>query len=297
MTNAEAPELVRIETPHGTFWTRENDFVTAQLRDFGGHQRSELGMLLSFVREGDVVCDIGAHIGTFSIPLARRVGAGGRVFAFEPVEGSRRILEKNVEANALADRLRIVHAIVTDLPGSYRLHVAGDHTSAAHFSLGGGAESGPPGPPSVRLDDWAGSAGVALTRLDVVKIDTEGMELRALRSAASLLRTHRPVIMAEMSGAHLARHGDTIAAVGSFLAQFGYRFFRNLGERHARTEAFALERLLSPAHGSQFFDLVAVHPTSDRFPEASRGPWLPLVHYLGRRARGLAAGVRRRLPG
>ena len=56
------------------FWTRQVDFVNQQLREYGGHQRSELGMIRALSREGDVILDVGAHIGTFSVPLAQHVG-------------------------------------------------------------------------------------------------------------------------------------------------------------------------------------------------------------------------------
>ena len=49
------PSLISIETPYGVFWTREVDFVNQQLREYGGHQRGELGMIRAFAREGDVI--------------------------------------------------------------------------------------------------------------------------------------------------------------------------------------------------------------------------------------------------
>ncbi|HEY1780175.1 MAG TPA: hypothetical protein VGG79_07030 [Roseiarcus sp.] len=50
---------------------------------FGAHTRNELALLLAFVDAGDVVYDIGAHIGTFAVPLAAAVGASGKLVAVE----------------------------------------------------------------------------------------------------------------------------------------------------------------------------------------------------------------------
>jgi len=60
-------ETERVETDHGTFRSFRDDLVTRQLRRFGAHQRNELAMLLGFVRPGDRVVDVGAHVGTFSV--------------------------------------------------------------------------------------------------------------------------------------------------------------------------------------------------------------------------------------
>lgn len=285
----DAGDLLKIDTPHGAFWSRENDFVTAQLREYGGHQRSELGLLLDFTRPGDVVVDVGAHIGTISIPLGRRVGETGRVFSLEPMRESFEILCRNIETNGLGDRITATHAIVTDQPGScWRIHASRDHTSAAHFSPEHDEEGFPI--PSLALDDFVTSSGGPCQRLDLLKIDTEGMELRVLESAHRSIARFKPVVMAEMSGRHLARQGDSVVAVGRFLAGFGYHFFRNLGPRHATSEAFGLMRLWRPHHVRGLYDLVAVHPTDPRYPARYASPWPAALRWVGRRARG---GLRR----
>ena len=97
---------VQIETPFGTFESFEDDHITGHLVESGAYQRSDLAMLLSFVRSGDHVLDIGAHIGTFSVPLGKAVGETGRVVAFEPVADNFELLERNILSNNLADVVR-----------------------------------------------------------------------------------------------------------------------------------------------------------------------------------------------
>ena len=67
----------------------------------GTYEREELRAILSRLRPGDVFLDVGAHVGYFSLPAARRVGPGGRVIAVEPTPGSVEILRRNVELNEL----------------------------------------------------------------------------------------------------------------------------------------------------------------------------------------------------
>ena len=62
----------------------------------------------------------------------------------------------------------------------------------------------------VALDEWLPTVGV--DRVDVVKIDVEGAELRALRGAENLLRRHRPVLIVECNPLPLRRFQSATAA-------------------------------------------------------------------------------------
>ncbi len=64
--------------------------------------------------EGDVFVDIGANSGYFSVLAALRVGARGRVFAFEPNPAVRRQLERHIGLNAIADRVTISALALSD---------------------------------------------------------------------------------------------------------------------------------------------------------------------------------------
>jgi hypothetical protein len=61
--------------------------------------------------------------------------------------------------------------------------------------------------PSVRFDTWAG--GESLDRLDLVKLDVEGVELAVLDGAAGTLGRFRPVVVVECNPVALPRFGGT----------------------------------------------------------------------------------------
>jgi len=65
-----------------------------------------------------------------------------------------------------------------------------------------------------------------LDRLDFIKADIEGWELRLLHGAESTLDRFRPRLLLELSGAALARAGDRLVDAFAFLAARGYRAFR-----------------------------------------------------------------------
>ena len=57
--------------------------------------------ILKFIKEGDTVFDVGANIGCFSVPFAKKVGSNGKVFAFEPQTFINKLLKKNIQENNL----------------------------------------------------------------------------------------------------------------------------------------------------------------------------------------------------
>lgn len=64
-----------------------------------GYERVNTEIIEASIKEGDIFVDIGACIGWFSIIASRKVGPGGKVYAFEPNPNSFRLLKKNIAAN------------------------------------------------------------------------------------------------------------------------------------------------------------------------------------------------------
>jgi hypothetical protein len=71
------------------------------------------------------------------------------------------------------------------------------------------------------LDAFAEEAG--LTRLDFLKADVEGWEVRMLQGGVKTLARFRPALFLELHSEHLARAGSTAAEVWTLLAPLGYR--------------------------------------------------------------------------
>jgi FkbM family methyltransferase len=152
--------------------------------------------------------DLGAHFGYYSIGLARRVGPGGQVAAFEPFPSSFARLERHARMNRLP-QLRTYPYAVSDATGMQPFITdtrEGDTT--VHFPYEG-ESLGPQTPVlpvrTVRLDDLVAAGEIRPP--DLIKIDVEGHGHRALAGAAETLRRHRPAIVmgihseAEVEGA------------------------------------------------------------------------------------------------
>jgi hypothetical protein len=87
---------------------------------------------------------------------------------------------------------------------------------------------------------------LAPERLDFIKADIEGWELRLLYGAEQALRRFRPRLLIELSEEHLARAGDRLVDAFGFLARLGYRAFE-------RCPGGALVPVASPGDGDFWF--------------------------------------------
>jgi len=245
---------IRVESVFGPMLTYPDDVVTRQLADYGAHTRPELAFLLSVVREGDRIFDLGAHIGTFAVPLAQKAGPAGRVVAVEAVPAYCLVAAENVALNGLGDRIELRCALVAPSDRFEAVH-DGTNTGATFFRASGEAWSGD----VVTIDTLAAQTFVP----DVIKIDVEGLEAWAL-TTSTVVRDRKPVIYAEISARQLARAGASVAQLGDVLRGLGYRLFRNAGPRNAAHDRFEPLELDALGEEPRLYDVLAIHENDER---------------------------------
>ncbi len=87
------------ECKYGKMAYLPNDtYIGGSLEAYGEQHETELQVLFQLVKEGDTVIDVGANIGTISIPIAKYVGKSGKVISFglgDPLEGQFGITKEN----------------------------------------------------------------------------------------------------------------------------------------------------------------------------------------------------------
>ncbi len=255
----QTAEIVTVEATFGTLRAYDGDLITQQIRDFGAHTRPELAFLCAVIMPGDCVFDIGAHIGTFTIPIAQRVGATGSVVAVEADAANFVLLIENLSTNGLSDRVRAIQAIVSPDDSKYAVHVNDANSGATHVIRDQAGER------SSTLDD--------LTRMtvvpDVLKIDIEGLEPGVLM-ASEMVRKFRPVIYAEILAQHMARYDADIAAFDNFLRGTGYQLFRNIDERNASHDRFTAVEIDRLSDIGTVCDVLAIPANSARLGRIAR---------------------------
>lgn len=173
----------------------------------GTYERTKASAYARAVAQGDVVYDIGAHVGYYSLLASKRAGPQGHVYAFEPLPTNLEYIEKHMRLNHITN-MTIVPAAVTDHDGISTFQCA---PSRAMGHLG---ETGDLQVRTLSLDAWIQATCQPLPR--VVKIDIEGAELRALHGAIHLLQRAAPLLFIATHSAGLHH------ACREFLVKQGY---------------------------------------------------------------------------
>ncbi|GAC1334423.1 MAG: hypothetical protein NVSMB26_17130 [Beijerinckiaceae bacterium] len=255
--------VIAPETIFGPMACFSDDLITKQMLQYGAHTRNELAMLLAFVDDGDFVYDIGAHIGTFAVPLAATVGKDGRLIAVEADRSHYTKLVQNLRSHGFLQESTAIHAAIGEA-GNPLAAQRVDGNSGATYLIPA-SEPDAKAPPVRGLDDLHAELGESRP-VDMLKIDVEGMELSVLRTSQALLLRDRPILYVEISEPQLIRYGTTPADIEHLLRGLGYRFFRNIGDRNSSHDGFTLRPLDSLADGGPFFDLMAVPDDHPRLP-------------------------------
>lgn len=267
--------LEQLACKHGVFDCPDDEYIGKALALCGEYSEKELQVLLSLLDEGDTVIEVGAHVGTLTVPLARKVGPSGKVIAYEPQNLMHDYLKRNVESNGLgnvsiwqdaigAHKERRWYAPFPSNTGGVPMRTPDEEGTAE-----GCVETFP-------LDWFAASwnKGVAL-----LKIDVEGMEPDVLVGARRTIIQHRPIISIEND-----RPINTRKVV-ELLQSYSYRIFRfetplfnpdnhcGYGE-NLWPDIYALNLLCIPEERADFDKVKGM-------PEIRRNQWAAVCRFGG----------------
>jgi FkbM family methyltransferase len=187
------------------------------------YEPNEFALLDRVLEPGMVFLDGGANEGVYTVFASARVGPMGRVIAVEPSPRELKRLKANININRAANVI-IADVALADRPRSVKLILAEQQHSGQN-TLGAFIYEGV-NPVEVRcvravtIDDLILTHG--LSRLDIVKLDLEGAEFRALIGARNTLRDMKPLLLIEISDAALVRQGGSRAALCNLLENAHY---------------------------------------------------------------------------
>ena len=227
--------------------------------NFGHYERDEAAMLYRLIGPKDVVFDIGANIGWYTLNIAKRFPSA-TVHAFEPVPDTYAHLCTNVECNRVTSALTYNFGF-SDAEKEITFFVdPHESVSASAANLMERPEVKEVRCRVTTLDGFLAERGVGL---DVIKCDVEGAELFVYRGGIASIREHQPVILTEMLRKWSAKFGYSPNEIISLLSSVGYKCFtvrdQCLEEFLAMeedTQATAFFFLHSTRHAEQIASLI-----------------------------------------
>lgn len=187
----------------------------------GTYEHEKQRLFARSIQPGMVVFDLGANVGFYTLLAAVKAGERGRVYAFEPLPRNLEFLRLHLDYNRVRN-VEVIDAAVSDLSGLAAFE------EQAHPSMGRLEPAGCVQIRTVTMDNMVFEKGLSLP--DVIKIDIEGGERRALEGARRMLEQRHPLIF-------LATHGWQVHnECCIFLNGLGYAISGIEGEPPARTD-------------------------------------------------------------
>ncbi len=161
----------------------------------GSYEYAKQLLFSQTIRQGDVVFDVGANVGIYTLLSSVLVGERGSVFSFEPDPRNLFYLKEHVRINSMKN-VTVVEAAVTDSSGAARFQRNLGSPATGHLSPVGDVNV-----KTISLDGFVFEQG--FPGPNCIKIDVEGAEELVLRGAGNILRKYHPVLFVAFHSTHL----------------------------------------------------------------------------------------------
>lgn len=168
-----------------------------------GHEPGVQRLLKRAVKEGDLVVDVGAHIGLIGVEVARHVGAEGHVVLIEPNPRSAEAARRTLVSNGFGDRVSL-HVVACGAQAGRSSYFIGSNSMLGSLAAQDGTQFGEMEVPVLSLDDIVTPGQV----VSLIKIDAEGWENEVAKGMSRVCRDSPDLmVVAEFAASHLARTG------------------------------------------------------------------------------------------
>ena len=157
----------------------------------GIYEEVETDFVKKVIQKGNIVIDVGANIGYYTLIFARLVGNEGKVFAFEPEPSNFNILNRNLQLNGYKNVI-VEQKAISDNNGKIRLYIS-ELTTGMHRTY-----------PSkycskafvdvdlIKLDDYFSKISL-IDKINFIKIDVEGAEFGVLKGISNILKKSKDI--------------------------------------------------------------------------------------------------------
>ena len=240
----------------------------------GGYEADTVRFLVKLhenTAKAGFILDIGANIGLIGIPAALIIRARHKdqsnkphVICVEAVPDNEKALRHNVALNEAQELISVIGTGLGEVPAAVDIQVEGDlksgeGTGTANI-LPAGSTLDPNGtyecvriPIQITTLDTLLRSGVLGGKCAVIKIDTDGYDLKILKGGREFLNRDRPVIYGEFAAHCLNWHGESISDVVEFARSLNYVVWPRLPGRDFKftpainTTSYSVDLLMVPA--------------------------------------------------
>src|SRR5215216_4884532 len=187
--------------------------------------------------EGNVVIDVGSHVGRYTILGSKLVGGSGKVIAVEAHPGNFQLLKRNLQLNKSDNVISLNCAAYCQDTPQLRLFLAGEDRGNTIYNTVMESRYVTEkfvSVPALKLDSIVQYAGIQAHEINWIKIDVEGAEYEVLQGAQNILSNSKDIsILIEV---HNLQNRDLYNPIIDMLRKYGFSIIfekvYDSGERH-----------------------------------------------------------------
>lgn len=192
---------------------------------FKGDFEKEVRLAIEkYSKFGDIVLDIGANIGGHTLDFGKCVGNQGKVFAFEPTSWAYKKLVKNCQLNIKFPIVPLQIGLTDNhnsplpelISSSWSLTRKSSEANKLDFGFGKSIA----GSIQTSLDHWIETNKIV--KLDIIKLDVDGLETKVLRGAIETLRKFKPKLIVEFAPHHFVNSHESFSDMVQILLDLNY---------------------------------------------------------------------------
>jgi FkbM family methyltransferase len=183
-------------------------------------------LMLSKIKSGDVVLDIGANIGYDTVLFADKVGKEGRVIAIEPDPVNFEILQKNIKENGLKNVVAVQAAVGNE---NKKMKIFESKENYGDHRMWGNPSKSPFDKRETcqvfcrRLDDLLKE--LDYQKIDFIKIDVQGFEAEVIKGGKKIIEENKPTIFFEYWPWGIKNAGSEIKEMMEFFRKIYKKIF------------------------------------------------------------------------
>lgn len=163
---------------------------TWDLRNNKNYEDDVKKIFLSKIKEGDIVIDVGANIGYFSLLAAKKIGSKGKIFAIEPMKQANNWLKKNLKLNDFKN-VEVLEVAIGDKQGTMKMYKKSESSEMIILD------------PTISKTDLIMCGEINIKTIDniisqkkikkvnLLKIDVEGFEYEALLGCKESFKSNK----------------------------------------------------------------------------------------------------------
>jgi FkbM family methyltransferase len=192
------------------------------------HEHYEMAFMPLWLkpRKGEVLIDIGAHIGKYTLTAAKAVTEKGLVVAVEPHSTNYQTLQKNIQINGLTN-VKTLNIAAWNTSTKLNLYTVAENKASMYST-------------KITRPDYlevnaqtmdSALKELYLPRLDWIKIDVEGAEVEALQGLDETITQYTPKLIVEVLQVNLneirkilKKHDYSLIRITPWFIFYGYIF-------------------------------------------------------------------------